>query len=199
MDRQSWQHIIEGDQEAYKKLYVDCFKRFYNYGKKFTNDTVLIEDCIQEVFLDVWHRKQKALRIESPEGYLFSAFRYILFKKIKQAANSSALQEEEAEPEFSIEQVIIWREENTATEQKLYEAMQALTSRQREAIFLRFYEGLSYEEIAVVLNITVKASYKIMARSLLSLKEKLSVSFAALLLLLKSDCFLVAAFLFKKF
>jgi RNA polymerase sigma factor (sigma-70 family) len=182
MDRQLWQNIIEGDRLAYEKLYVDCFKRFYNYGKKFTGDIVLIEDSIQEVFLDIWSHKQKALNIESPDSYLFSSFRYILFKKIKLANNSIAVTEANAEPEFSVEQVIISREENKETEKKLSEALRSLTSRQREAIFLRFYEGLSYEEIAVVLNITVKASYKIMARSLLNLKEKLSFPFTALLL-----------------
>ena len=184
MDKQSWQHIIEGDPSAYQAFYVDCFKRFFNYGKKFTSDTVLIEDSIQEVFLDIWTQKQKALHIESPGSYLFSSFRYTLFKKIKQANSSAAFTEGDGEPEFSVEQVIISREENREMQQKLQEALQSLTSRQREAIFLRFYEGLSYEEVATVLNITVKASYKIMARSLLSLKEKLSFPFTSVLWLL---------------
>lgn len=49
-------------------------------------------------------------------------------------------------------------------EKKISEQLQLtiskLTARQKEAIFLRFYEQLSYEEIAEVMGITVKASYK---------------------------------------
>ena len=74
---------------------------------------------------------------------------------------------------------------DTDVQQRLQAALDKLTARQREAIFLRFYEGLSYEEVAAVLKITVKATYKIMARSLTALKETLTLSLAALLFLLR--------------
>ncbi len=74
---------------------------------------------------------------------------------------------------------------DTDVQQRLQAALDKLTARQREAIFLRFYEGLSYEEVAAVLKITVKATYKIMARSLTALKETLTLSLAALLVLLR--------------
>ena len=58
--------------------------------------------------------------------------------------------------------------------QPLPQASAKLTSRQREDIFLKFYEQLSYEEIADVMGISVKAGYKIMARSLDYLRKNLS-------------------------
>ena len=39
-----------------------------------------------------------------------------------------------------------------------------LTSAAR-SYFLRFYEGLSFEEVAIVLGITTKATYKIVCKS----------------------------------
>lgn len=189
MDKQTWRNIAEGDKEAYSGLYILYFKKFYNYGRKFTSDVLLIEDCIQELFLDVWRKKESMLEVEVPNSYLFSSFRYTLFNKIKQSQKIVQSNEFAEEPEFSIDFAIINREVDAALQASLQSALDALTPRQREAIFLRFYEGLSYEEIAAILNITVKATYKIMARSLSSLKDKLYLPFAFILLLLRMGRF----------
>jgi RNA polymerase sigma factor (sigma-70 family) len=185
MDKQIWQNILQGDHLAYKQLYYEYFKKFYNYGKKFTTDTALIEDSIQEVFLEIWNKKEKMMQIESPNSYFFSAFRFILLEKIQQSKRSIQANYSEEDIGFSPELQIIARETDRQLQQKLAEALVSLTPRQREAIFLRFYEGLSYEEVANVLNITVKATYKIMGRSLTSLKDHIGSSLMAASLLVQ--------------
>lgn len=182
MEKIVWQHIVNGDEEAYKSLYFLYFKKFYNYGRKFTGDITLIEDCIQEVFLEIWSKRKKIDDINTPDSYFLSVFRYMLLKKMKQAVNQIELDQLDKEPNFFLnaEQPV-----HPDLKQKLQDALNNLTPRQREAIFLRFYEGLTYEEVASVLNISVKATYKIMARSLQALKKNLSVSFLTLFLLLR--------------
>jgi RNA polymerase sigma factor (sigma-70 family) len=172
MTRDNWISIID-DQEAYKELYRFYFKKFYNYGKKFTTNSPLIEDTIQEVFLDIWSKRQKLLNVKSVNAYFFSSFRYTLFRNIKQELKISGCEEFEAEPCFSIDYIIINDEIDEELQAKLKKALNALTAHQREAILLRFYENLSYEEVATILNISVKATYKIMARSLSALKENM--------------------------
>lgn len=167
-----FQHIINGDTAAYAGLYKDYYRKFYNYGRKFTSNTFLIEDSIQEVFLDVWKRREQLTHVTSPNFYLYSSFRYVLLRKIKQHDKMVFNQSGEEHIEFSIENVIINNELNEELQQKLQKAIKTLTGRQLEAIFLKFYENLSYPEVASILNISVKATYKIMARSLSALKEK---------------------------
>lgn len=168
-----FQHIIEGNIEAYSGLYKEYYKKFYNYGKKFTDNKELIEDSIQEVFLDLWNRKEKLSHVESPNYYLYSSFRYTLLKKIKQRDKIVLGEAENDEHAFSAESIIIDKELNEEMRGKLNEAIKSLTGRQVEAVFLRFYEGLSYPEVAAMLNISVKATYKIVARSISALKEKI--------------------------
>ena len=67
---------------------------------------------------------------------------------------------------------------------RLKTALASLTDRQREAIFLKFYEGLSYEEVSAIMNISTKATYKIMARALGMLKENFGLSGSVLFLFL---------------
>ena len=168
------QDIFYGHSMDYAEWYKTYFKKLYTYGQKFTAETVLIEDSIQEVFLDIWKKKEKLSKVDSANSYLFASFRYTLLKKIKAEIRITATEVLIEEPDFHIEQKIVSGEADKEVQQKIQAAINTLTPRQREAVFLRFYEGLSYEEVAAVLDITIKATYKIMARSLLHLKEQLS-------------------------
>ncbi|WP_343672837.1 sigma-70 family RNA polymerase sigma factor [Chitinophaga sp.] len=177
MDNPVFQHIMNGDIDAYSGLYKEYYKRFYNYGRKFTGNTHLIEDSIQEVFLDLWNRRDKLSHVDSPNFYLYSSFRYTLIRKIRQHEKMVFSQSAEEDYEFSSEHVIVSNELNEELQIKLRKAIKTLTGRQLEAIFLMYYEDLSYKEVASILNISVKATYKIMARSLLALKEKFMILF----------------------
>lgn len=186
MEKRVWGLVGDGDQQAYAELYVFYYKQLFNYGRKFTTDMALLEDAVQEALVSVWTGRERLERVEKPHTYLFNSFRYILFKKIRQASKIWTLAEPaEGEPEFGVEHILISRDMETSRRQQLEKALQGLTSRQREAIFLRFYQGLSYDEVAEVLGISVKATYKIMSRALLQLKEALSLPILTLLLLLR--------------
>lgn len=164
------------DPSSYRTLYVHYYKKLYNYGRKFTTDQVLIEDSIQDIFLDYWNKQDRIDQPAALNSFLFTAFRYSLFRKLQRAKRQLPLTDETGEPAFDAG--AFFAGDNTPEElaHKIQVAMQSLTARQREALFLRFYEGLSYEEIADIMHITVKASYKLMARSLLQLKQALSWS-----------------------
>ncbi|HTJ14314.1 MAG TPA: sigma-70 family RNA polymerase sigma factor [Dinghuibacter sp.] len=184
MENQVWALVAGGDQEAYGRLYIHYYRRLYNYGRKFTDDAALLEDSLQEALLSVWTGRARLTRIESPHTYLLTTFRYILFKKLKQRPHTRSASEGDQDPDFGIEHFLILKDSETEKKEQLQKAIERLTGRQREAIFLRFYEGLSYEEIAGVMGISVKATYKVMARALEQLRSTLSVSMATLFLLL---------------
>jgi RNA polymerase sigma factor (sigma-70 family) len=185
VEKQLWVRIAEGDQEAYAEVYRFYYKRFYNYGRKFSNDEALIEDAVQETLLTIWDKRHTLASIEYTGTYFYTSFRYTVLGKLKQQQRLVAEESAEEEPEFAADQVLIARETEAALKEQLQKALTTLTTRQREAIFLRFYEGLSYEEVASVLNITTKATYKIMARALLQLKENLMLSSGLLLVFLQ--------------
>ena len=168
-----WQQISKGDKEVYAMVYRDLFSRFYNHGRKFTQDTLLIEDAAQEALLLLWERREKLYEIKNIETYYYSVYRNKLFAAIREQQSLTSEDELPETPEFSIESVIIDAEGKTLRSAELEAALKLLTSRQLEAIFLRFYEGFTYEEVAEMLDITVKATYKIVARALAQLKENM--------------------------
>lgn len=181
----AWTHITEGDQIAYSEAYLLFYDRFYNYGLKFTKDVPIVEDAIQEVLLSLWMDRAKLPTIQNPTGYLFTSYRNNLILKIKKSAKQLPVDSIEWEPEFSRDTFLVDRELGFEIQQKLQKSLDTLTSRQREAIFLRFYESLSYEEVAGALGISVKATYKIVARALVQLRETMSFPMSLLLFLLR--------------
>lgn len=171
-----------GDKVAYSRAYIFFYKRLYNYGRKMTDDIPLIEDAIQEVLMDIWKNREKLPAVHAVTAYYYSSFRYIVLRKLKRQRRSLRLQSTE-EFEFPVDHFIVSRETDADFKEQLHAALEKLTPRQREAIFLRFYENFSYEEVSVVLEISVKATYKIMARALRQLKEGLTLPVFALVFL----------------
>ena len=101
-----------------------------------------------------------------------TSFRNLLLNKLKSQGVIVSGEHITEELSTSSELRIIGKEEELALNTRLKKASAYLTARQNEAIFLRFYEELSYEEVAEIMSITVKTTYKIMARALSELKEK---------------------------
>lgn len=183
IEKLHWENIEVGDVNAYSEVFLFYYKRLYNYGRKFTDDTCMIEDTIEDVFSMIWKDRQKLSTITSPHSYLFSCFRNSIFKNLKLQRKTLfySVSEEDENVEFSVESIMITKEADSNLRIRIDKAMSNLTTRQREAIFLRFYEGLSYQEIAVIMEISVKGTYKLLARALTELKEALGIPIIVLL------------------
>lgn len=182
MERERWKYIEQGDIDAYSETYVFYYKKLYNYGRKFTDNTTLIEDSIQSIFVMLWKDREKLSGIYSPQSYIFHSFRNYIFKE-KRKLQKVFFQGEEQE--FGIDNIIINKETTDELSKRLQKALTQLTPRQREAIFLRFYETLSFEEVAQIMDISVKGTYKLIARSLLKLKELLDIPMIVVIALLR--------------
>jgi len=175
-EKAHWQSIKNGNEDALKYFYDLYSSALYNYGSKFSTDKDLIKECIQELFVNLWIRRSAIGDPQHVKNYLFKSFRLSVFKKTALLQKHQEYEEAELYPfqvSLNIEDEIISAEQNEALRTKLQQSLSGLTDRQREAIFLKFYENLSYEEIAEVMGISVKASYKIMARALGFLKDNL--------------------------
>lgn len=180
-----------GNRDALKELYLEYSNKLYNYGAKFTADKDLIRDVIQELFIHLWDKRANLGNPQDVKNYLFKSFRSAIFKKLARSLRLESLGDAEDyafRVSINMEDHLILEEDQEAIKRRIQASLNRLTSRQREVIFLKFYEGLSYAEIADVLDISVKGSYKLMARALEVLRDHLGqqdMMFLMLLLQLK--------------
>lgn len=175
-EQKLWDAFLAGDDKSLEIIYRRYFDELYNYGIKWLNDISLTEDSIQDLFVKLLRTRKNLSATNSIKYYLFRAFRSIVLDKLK-GKNKTAYLDEAGKNLFvfdlSPEKNMIRQEENTTLQKRLNAALDALTPRQREAIFLRYTEGFSYEQVATMMDLTTKGTYKLMARAIDALKEQL--------------------------
>src|SRR3982750_3610685 len=78
------QRLQLNDEQALAAIMRKYYTALYNYGARFTNDDALIKDCIQEVFISLWQRRENAASILSPRYYLLRAVKNKVLKSLHQ-------------------------------------------------------------------------------------------------------------------
>lgn len=178
-EQQIWLAFQRGDEQAYSTLYTTYFSHLFRYGKKFSQDIELIEDCIQDLFVSIWKSKENLGVPESIKNYLFKSLRFAIFKKLKLHDNLTTNEHnlEDYSKEFTLPQeaFLIQEVEEGERKVKMEKALSNLPKRQREAIFLKFYSEMTYQEIADLMEISVQAVYNLISKSLLQLQKEFSL------------------------
>lgn len=161
-------------ESFYAEVYQQMFQNLFGYGMRICGNRELVKDSIQELFSELWKNQKILTKIKSIEPYLLKCLK----RRIKR--ESRKRKRFFIEDSFGIEisqEVKLIRDQQYLREQYLLKkALKLLTDRQREAIYLKFYSHLSYEEVAQVLSIKTKAVYKLVTRALSSLKIVMTTS-----------------------
>lgn len=174
--------------DAFRSLYFIHFPHLYEYGMRFLKDEELVKDSIHDLFVKLWETKGNLADVTAVRPYLLVALRSMLFNQLRKGKRMKMvdIEHQPFQMIFSFEQELINKEQSIEKSHKLSEALNQLTPRQKEFIFLRYFEEVSYEDISVIMNMSVKAAYKLNARSLEALRNILNTSIPALIILLHS-------------
>jgi len=176
-DADIWQHFLQGSREAFTALYASFAPLLYNYGCKQCADPRLVEDCIQDVFEYLLQHRTQLSAVNNVKAYLLKAFRRALLRKISNVRkNIPAVLTDTAGFAITIspESALINRQSELRRKEQVMHALNALPPRMREALFLRFYEALSFEDIAAIMDIDQKSVYKMIYKALDKLRQKLA-------------------------
>lgn len=171
-----WKDLISGDEGAFSSIFKNYYNPLHNFGKLYVSDKTLINDSIQDVFMDFWEKRKKLNPDVNVKSYIYGAFRNKLLKKIKQRSFIKPFHGENHKfgYELSSEDLRINREFNKQKVFRLNQALNELPPKQKEVIYLKFYKGLSNEQIAEVLNINYQSVKNHVYRSILVLRQKSS-------------------------
>lgn len=181
-----WDSFKKGDQTAFSEIYKSYAPLLLNYGSKISSEKDLIEDSIQDLFVELWSSRKRISRTSSVKFYLFKALRYKIIRNKKTSHaeklrfqdnyTSSALKGSSHEDHY------IELELQSFQMKHLRDTLAALPPRQREAINLRYFHNFSNEEIARIMNITYPSACKFIYAGLKKLTENLKMSVMDVLL-----------------
>jgi len=150
--------MLAGDPVSFEQLLQSTYNLLFHYGKKFTKDRELVKDSIQDVFLEVWEKRAVLNGGIPPRAYLLASLRRRLFRleqrhRIMSPEDFSHGPEIEFDVEFSVEHSLIKLEEDRLTADRITFLLNKLPKRQKEAVYLRFFEQLDRDEIASIMEI----------------------------------------------
>lgn len=175
-DAELWTMIASDDRGAFGYAFKVYSKDLFKYGQKFTGSREVIEDVIQDVYLDLWNKRKTTHIKSSLKFYLFTAFRREVIRRL-----SSFRQQESIEQfssaillESSYLEAVVKKQNLDESTEKLHKAIRLLSERQREAIYLRYFVELKYEEIAELMNVQIPSLYNLIFKSIRILKESLT-------------------------
>ncbi len=125
-----WSQVRNGNTESFVSIFKNYYSDLFNYGCKITDDVTIVEDCIQDLFIDLWRTKGKA-EIVSLKAYLFTAFKFKLIKSLGKSGKIISFLDGNHENEFEIskEMLLINDQENKELTLKIFNAMQQLSPR----------------------------------------------------------------------
>jgi RNA polymerase sigma factor (sigma-70 family) len=181
-----WVRFLQGDRHAFAVIYDAHIDDLFHYGMHFCQDKERVKDCLQDLFQDLWAgREHLAENVQNIRYYLISSLRRRLLRALRKDRRYQHRDSWEAfEFEFTLplESQLIRNE--TAEEQKrlLQQALGNLSRRQREAIYLRFFQDLSYNEVADIMSMQVDSVYNTISKAIGILKKTISLPLLLLLL-----------------
>lgn len=180
-----WNQFIHGDESCFKALFDLYYKPMYGYGVKLCDQPELVKDCIQELFRNIWERRDELSHIESPNVYLFVSLRRKILKRIKAYRKTDPDLEEVDETDFiqfDKEELIIRDEVKFQQKKKLQQALNQLSDRQKEIIYLHYYNGMSYGEIEQILSINRQSVRNHIYRAMETLRSLLDTEIMKLVI-----------------
>lgn len=167
-----WQRFQQGDYAVLEILFTGLYRELYTYGLKLLPIPETVRDTIQDVFADIWSRRERMYTVDKIRPYLFLSVRHELMKQIeKQRRKSHPKHDTGGSFEISREDFIVREETKAATSELLLKCLQRLTARQREAVLLRFHHELKFEEIARIMNMNVQSVRNLLVRALGSIRQ----------------------------
>jgi len=171
-----WTAFTKGDEKAFVVLHDLFFHPLYEYALRMLQDPDLAYDAIQELFLKLWEKKHTLPNVQFVKAYLMRCLRYAILNKLRSLKLYElkiAARYHTPDLEFSPEEIRIKNESASFNANQLTQMINELPARQKEIIYLRFYEGLSYKDISHILNINYQSLVNSINRTLTRFKSVL--------------------------
>ena len=170
-----WQALKRSEKAAFEILLKKYYPIVLNYGVRFYKDKEFVKDCVQDLFIEIWNRREYLADVVSVKSYLLHSIRKNIIRessRLKWFREADKISDDhDFDVEFDIETYIISREVENELLQKLRFELDKLTKRQREAIFLRFNQDLSYEEIAIIMDINYRSVVNLIHEAIKAIRK----------------------------
>lgn len=172
LDEELFRRIKNNDSLALKKLYTKYYASLCYFSAKFVKSSLIAEEVVSDVFLNIWLKREKIEIKASLKIYLYTSVRNRSLNYLKQIKidfeDLDAADRENHVSEFGADRIINYEELND----KINTLLKQLPEK-REIVFrMNRVNGLSYKEIAEILSISINTVQNQMVRAVKFLSDQ---------------------------
>lgn len=161
------------DATSFTLLYNSHAKSLYNYGIKITSDEELLKDCIHDVFIKIYAKRNELSNVENIKSYLFISLKNRIFDEIRKSNcyDFTSLEEANVKSKDDVEHIFIKNEQQKNDSNFISLLLNKLSPRQREALTLYYINEKEYSEICQIMQMNYQSVRNLIHRSILKLRQ----------------------------
>lgn len=143
-------HIAEGDDEAFRKLFERYYPMIYRFIIRINRSPELAEEAVDDTLFEVWKKAKKFRKSSKVSTWIYGIAYYKALKSLRGINDfqDDTKLEGMPDPADSPEKIYEARE----IQGHIHEALQTLSAEQRTAMELAFFNELPYSEIARIMG-----------------------------------------------
>ena len=173
-----WHQSQAGDSVAFCHLADKLYRTLFNYALNFTADREFIKDAIQDLLINIWEKRQR-IDMQFVTIYFLKSLRNQLLQEFRRQNNSNSFLDIEDIGQISdyktVETEIEQNELYSENQVKVRSAINELPKRQKEAVFLKYFEGMDNEQIADLMQVNRQSVANLLFKALSTLKAQIPV------------------------
>lgn len=175
----SWaRRLATGDASALQELFQELYDPLWRSVMRMVGDEALARDFAQESFIRIWERREALDPALSLKALLYRTVRNLALNALRDDQTRRVLLRDSASAFRAVLPSAPVSAEARLTAHELAEQLQRcineLPPRQREALCLSRFDGLSHEEIAEVMGCAPRTVNNHLVRALEQLRNRLA-------------------------
>ena len=163
--------VALGDQQAFALFFNHHWPQVYSTGLRLTKSPEKAQDLTQEIFIKLWERRDRLTEVKDEDAYVYILSRNVIFdflrKKVFNTENIEILIDYFADSSISPQEKLEYNE----LESTLKSAIDQLPGKVKDVFLLSRVNGLTHEQIAKELNISVTSSKTYIVRALQDIRK----------------------------
>lgn len=174
-DKEWAARIQDGDHAAFEKLFRTYAEPLCAFVEQYANSPEIAEELVQDLFFKIWKDHATWSPTVSVKSYLYTAARNLALDYLKHERVVDGWREETTQTGFSTLHAPDTTLHRKQLRRTVQDAVDELPQRGQQVFKLSRQHGLTYKEIATVLDISIKTVETHMRRSFRFLRKRLSL------------------------
>jgi len=176
-DLELFERTSRGDEDAFVEIVERYKDHLYNFLRRMVSDSVEAEDLLQQTLFKVYRKSLDHSRIRNFSSWIFTVAANLARDELRRRARvdkkTHSLDEQDVEWTRDRKGTPVEKAAQSELRDRIERAVSSLDEIYRMVFILRDIEGMSYEEIASILNIRIGTVKSRLNRARLRLQERL--------------------------